>query len=156
MTSDRICLALHRLKIQADCEVAFSLPAVAHIAKRERPILWFSLEQFWEATASKAMQILNMGTREGVAVHGRSTDQHRTHRTGLFVLCSIAGMRFKCLLHLCFSVVFNSLRRFELRFAGLAEAQSMGVSLTIRRLRLMMPLHVFASNSPIYSDFGKR
>lgn len=32
------------------------LPTAAYIARRERPVIWFSLEQFWEPTAQKRLQ----------------------------------------------------------------------------------------------------
>lgn len=32
------------------------LPTAVHIAKDEKPIIWFSLEQFWEPTAHKAIR----------------------------------------------------------------------------------------------------
>lgn len=35
------------------------IPATANITKREIPILWFSMAQFWEPTASKGMLIGN-------------------------------------------------------------------------------------------------
>ena len=42
-------------KFKAIAETGALLPtAVGVTSKKERPILWFSLEQFWEPTASKA------------------------------------------------------------------------------------------------------
>jgi hypothetical protein len=46
------------------------LPATAYIARRELPIIWFSLEQFWEPTAQKAMNPLQLLGMNGTYLHG--------------------------------------------------------------------------------------
>ena len=153
MTSDEF--AWHYTGEKFKLIVKWRFPSRA-LRKGSGRFFGFRWNNFGRQQLRRQCKYSNNGTREGVAVDGRSTDRHSTHRTGLFVLCSIAGMRFKCLLHLCFSVVFDSLRRFELCFAGLAEAQSNGSEFDDSQITSHDASLCFASNSRIYGDCGKR
>src|SRR5690242_12554077 len=54
-------------------ESGFLLPTAVGIGKHEKPVLWFSVAEFWEPTAAKMMlqngQMVNMGM-EGTYKHG--------------------------------------------------------------------------------------